>query len=242
MASQEFRDPSPRQDAPPCPPRKTRDNGRREGDGALLINWCFKGIAQSAAFDDAMAERVVADTGLMSNWILANGGTTLAIAQGASQDALSAAALDDHVNAYRKVSASTPYISLGAGCVEYQGRKSPTVTLPALATAVNFATRGGKTPGYIFRLWVVTTPKPAADIPGLAEDVRDLKLFAGFSRYHYQGEVTAKLYVPRRQVAWAMKVDAQGNPVNATWTGGDVVIANADFVAPHAVSNVIGAL
>lgn len=208
----------------------------------MLINWCFKGIAESAIVDDTMAERIVTDTGLLSNWIIANGGTILANAQGASQNALSATALDDHVNDYNKVKATTPYISLGAGCVEYQGRKTPARAVPALATALNFATRGGKTPGYIFRLWVVTTPKPAADIPGLAEDVRDLKLFSGFHKYHHQGEVTAKLYVPRRQIAWVMKVDAQGTPMDASWTGGDSVIANTDFVAPHAVSNVVGSL
>lgn len=208
----------------------------------MLINWCFKGIAESATVNDAMAERLVSDTGILSNWIVANGGATLATVQGASQSALSATALDDHVNAYKRVSATTPYISLGAGCVEYQGRGKPARVLPALGTALNFATRGGTTPGFIFRLWVITTPKPAADIPGLAEDVRDLKLFSGFHKYHYQGEVTAKLYVPRRQIAWVMKVDAQGDPLDASWTGGDSVFANPDFVAPDAVSNVIGSL
>ncbi|MGC1470619.1 MAG: hypothetical protein WA793_14690 [Sphingorhabdus sp.] len=189
-----------------------------------------------------MAERIITDTGLLSNWAIANGRIALASAQGASQNALSAAALDDHVNDYKKVAATTPYISLGAGCVEYQGRNLPAAVVPALATALNFATRGGKTSGYIFRLWVVTTPKPAAEIPGLAEDVRDLKLFSGFHKYHHQGEVTAKLYVPRRQIAWVMKVDAQGDPKDASWTGGDSVIPNTDFVGPHAVSNVIGSL
>lgn len=79
----------------------------------MLVNSCFKGIAESATFDDAMAERVVSDTGIMSNRIVANGGTVMATAQGASQSALSATALDDHVNAYKKVAATTPYISLG---------------------------------------------------------------------------------------------------------------------------------
>ena len=54
--------------------------------------------------------------------------------------------------------------------------------------------------------------------------------------------MTAKLYVPRRQIAWVMKVDAQGDPVDAAWSGGDSVFANAAFVAPNAISNVIGSL
>lgn len=208
----------------------------------MLINWCFKGISESTGFDDAMAESVVTDTGLLSNWMLSNHASTLSGVHAASQAALSRAALDDHVNNYRAVSAATPYISLGAGAVEYQGRSKPAVTLPALGTAMRFATNWGKSAGYVFRLWVVTSPKPAADIPGISEDVRDLKLFSGFHRYHYQGEVAAKLYVPRRQVAWVMKVDKLGDPVDASWSGGDSVLTNPDFVAPHAVSNVIGAL
>lgn len=208
----------------------------------MHVNWCFKGIAQSASFDDAVAERVLDETGLLSSWMLANGGTTLSAAHGPSQEALSAGALDDHVNHYAGVSAATPYISLAAGCVEYLGPGTPAAVLPALGTALRFATRRGRTPGYVFRLWVVTAPKPAPDVPGLAEDVRDLDLYAGFHRYHRQGEVTAKLHVPRRQIAWAMKVDALGNPVPAGWAGGGSLFGNADFVAPHAVSNVIGAL
>lgn len=208
----------------------------------MQINWCFKGISKSPTFDDAMAANVITDTGLLSAWMLANGGSALSAVHSSSQHALSETALDNHVNAYSAVAATTPYISLAAGCVEYQGRGRPAIVLPALATALNFATHRGRTPGYVFRLWVVTSPKPAADIPGLAEDVRDLNLFSSFHPYHYQGEVTAKLYVPRRQIAWVMKVDALGDPDDGTWAGGGSVFANPDFVAPDAVSNVIGAL
>lgn len=208
----------------------------------MQVNWCYKGIAESASFDDTMAANVVTQTGLLSSWMLVHGGHALQNVHAASQNALSQSALDQHVNNYAAVASTTPYISLGAGCVEYQGRGKPALVVPALSTALGFATRRGRTPGYLFRLWVVTTPKPAADIPGLAEDVRDLKLFAGFHKYHYQGEVTAKLYVPRRQIEWVMKVDNLGDPTNASWLGGGRVIGNADFVAPDAVSNVIGAL
>ncbi|MFH7813275.1 MULTISPECIES: hypothetical protein [Acetobacter] len=207
----------------------------------MLVNWCFKGITESPTFDDTTAEGVLTDTGLLSQWIIHNRGNPLAGTQVAQQNALSASALDDHVNAYRKVSATTPYISLGAGCVEYNGRKKPALTFPAIGTALKFATKGGKSPGFVFRLWVVTTPKPAPDIPGLAEDVRDLKLFPTFHRFHYQGEVTAKLYVPRRQIAWVMKFDAKGNAINAAWKGSNNYFINTDFVEPDAISNVIGA-
>lgn len=208
----------------------------------MQVNWCFKGIAESASFDDLMAERVITQNGLLSSWMLAHGSAALGATHAASQQALSETALDLHVNSYSSVATTTPYISLAAGCVEYRGSGKPAVVLPALATATRFATRRGKTSGFIFRLWVVTSPKPAAEVPGLAEDVRDLNLFSKFHRYHQQGEVTAKLYVPHRQVAWVMKVDALGNPVDASWHGGGNMYVNPDFVQPDAVSNVIGAL
>ena len=208
----------------------------------MHVNWCFKGIAESADFDDKTAERVVNHDGLLSSWMLAHGANALSVAHAPSQQALSESALDLHVNSYSSVATTTPYISLAAGCVEYRGAGKPAAVLPALATATRFATRRGRTPGYLFRLWVVTSPKPAADIPGLAEDVRDLNLFSKFHRYHSQGEVTAKLYVPRRQVAWVMKIDPMGHPLAASWPGSANMLVNPDFVDPDAVSNLIGSL
>jgi hypothetical protein len=208
----------------------------------VLINWCYKGIAESADFDDAMAERVVMETGLMSKWITAHSGLSLASVQGPQQTALSAFALDDHVNDYYAVKDFTPYISLGAGCMEYQGPGVPPVPFPALATAAEFATTWGTTSGYVFSLWVVTSPQEASDLPGLAEEVRNLRLFSHFHYYHHEGEIAAKLYVPRRQVECVFKVDALGNPIAASWTGGGSVLDNPEFVGPNAISNVIAAL
>lgn len=111
--------------------------------------------------------------------MLANHATMLAGVHAASQAALSVIVLDDHVNDYDAVKPSTLYISLGAGAVEYQGRGKPALVLPALGTALRFATRRGKSAGFIFRLWVVTTPKPAADIPGLAEEAHHGSTKAG---------------------------------------------------------------
>lgn len=34
----------------------------------MRINWCFKGIEEIGSFDDAMAERVLTETGLLSEW------------------------------------------------------------------------------------------------------------------------------------------------------------------------------
>jgi len=206
----------------------------------MQINWCLKGIAENASFSDAQAAAVLSSTGILSNWILAN--ATLANQQANinSQNVLNASALDDHVNNYAKVAKDTPYISLSSGCIEYAGSTKPPIRYPALHTTMRFATKGGTQSGYVFKCWVVTGLKPAAELPSLAEEIRDLNLFANFYTYHRQGEVTAKLVVPRRQIEWVIKFDRDLQPAKTFWTAsGRNHLNNGDFVGPERVSNVI---
>jgi hypothetical protein len=37
------------------------------------------------------------------------------------------------------------------------------------------------------------TPKPAPELPGFGEEVRDINFFVQFGLYHSEGEVAAKL-------------------------------------------------
>jgi hypothetical protein len=206
----------------------------------MQINWCLKGIAESASFNDAEASAVLSSTGILSKWMLANAAQTSQQANIDSQKALNASALDDHVNNYAKVVKDTPYISLSSGCIEYAGATLPPIRHPALRTALKFATNSGRQFGYVFRCWVKTGVKPAAELPGLAEEIRDLNLFADFYAYHRQGEVTAKLIVPRRQVEWVIKFGPDLKPARAPWTRpGRHHLKNSDFVGPDRVSNVI---
>ena len=211
----------------------------------MQINWCFKGIQENGAFGDAEASAVLSATGILSTWMLANQALPLAQANIDSQNALNASALDDHVNWYSSVAAHTPYISLSAGCMEYVGDSSAPIKYTALRTALDFATDGGTTSGYVFRCWVITCLKHAAELPGLAEEIRDLNLFANFYTYHIEGEVTAKLVVPRRQVQWVLKVGPNLRPIAASWANarpGMRALRNPDFVWPDRVSNVIEAI
>jgi hypothetical protein len=206
----------------------------------MQINWCLKGIAESKTFTDAHAAAVLSSTGILSNWMVANAGKASGQANIDAQNALNASALDDHVNNYGKVAKDTPYISLSSGCMEYAGATRPPIRCPALRTAILFATRKGTVFGYVFRCWVATGLKPAAELPGQAEEVRDLNLFAGFYVYHNEGEVAAKLVVPRRQVEWVIKFGPDLKPVKASWTPpGQHHLSNADFIGPERVSNVI---
>ena len=88
---------------------------------------------------------------------------------------------------------------------------------------------------------MITELQPAAELPGLAEEVRDINLFGGFFAYHKQGEVTGKLVVPRRQVQWVVKYGPDRRTLNTSWPSGPAVhLHNPDFISPDRVSNVIG--
>jgi hypothetical protein len=213
---------------------------RKADEEFMQINWCFKGIAESSSFGDTQAADVLSSTGILSSWMFANAPQPSHQANIDAQSALNASALDDHVNNYAAVVRSTPYISLSSGCIEYAGSSRPPLVHPALRTALRFATKGGTLSGYVFKCWVITGLKPAPELPGFAEEIRDLNIFASFYTYHREGEVTAKLVVPRRQVQWAMKFDRHLQPVAASWTSPrNHYLGNSDFVDPELVSNVI---
>jgi hypothetical protein len=182
---------------------------------------------------------VLTAVGIQSNWMRANAGMTVAHGNPASQGVLSLAALDDHVNDYGAVRGSTPYISLSAGCRESAGSAVPATTYPAYRTALEFATYWGSTFGYIYRCWVVTAPQVAADVPGIADEVRDLNLFADFYLYHFEGEVAAKLVVPVRQIQWVQKVGANLRPMGWSDGHGPHARRNPNFRRPQTISNLI---
>ena len=46
----------------------------------MQVNWCYKGISESATFSDAEADAVLSPTGILSVWMLANGGIALNVA------------------------------------------------------------------------------------------------------------------------------------------------------------------
>jgi hypothetical protein len=206
----------------------------------MKIHWCYKGIAEQAGFSDADAETIVTRSGIRSNWLRANPGLAADAANIDAQDRLSDAALDDHVNAYGAVAHDTPYISLSAGCHEYRNPYQAPNPITALRTAVGFATNRGSTSGYIFRCWAVTAPQPAPEVLGVADEIRDINLFADFYQYHHEGEITAKIVVPRRHIQLVTKIDRFGVPIAAAWSNGSAAtLRNAHFVEPSTVANLL---
>jgi hypothetical protein len=196
----------------------------------VLIQWCLKGIAKTSTFGDTEAQKVLTDDGLRSTWL--RNSLRLGSSFGADSHAvLSQAALDAHVNNFWAISGATPYISLSAGCRELDPSATASITYTALETALSFATQSGACDGYVFRLWVMVSPKPAPELPGLGEEIRELNLFSQYAVYHDEGEIAAKLFVPARQIEYVEKYDANLTSLGKT--------LNTGFVPPDRISNVI---
>lgn len=211
----------------------------------MKISWCYKGIAETPYFNDLVAGEVLSKTGILSVWMIKNAHLPLYQANVDAQSALTSSALDDHVNNYAAAKIDTPYISLTAGCYEYQGVSASPKLYPARASAMRFATDNGRSAGYLFKCWVITGLKAAPDVPGVAEDVTNLSIYQNFFRYYRQGEITAKLVVSRRQIESVIKLDKRAKPILAAWTAGATrtgILRNSDFKSPEEMSNLMGAL
>jgi hypothetical protein len=204
----------------------------------MLIQWCLKGIPEQKGFSDHEAEQALLDTGLLSAWIRAQGLSSLADAWPQANAALSIEALASHVNDYKSVKAKTPYVSLTAGLMVYDAASRTAQPRPAWSTAVDFATRSGTQDGYVFECWVMLPPNPAPELPGFAEDVRDLNLHRNVAYWHEQGEIAAKLGIPRRQIRRVLKYGPDLKPQALAGCSPADGLFNPDFVAPERVSNI----
>jgi hypothetical protein len=149
--------------------------------------------------------------------------------------------LDLHVNHYdeidprtrRPVSEQTVFISLSAGCVERNAVRARNELHPALRTALLFATERAQKPGWVFNCYVLMAMNPAARVPGVSEEVRELNHQRPFSPYWEEGEVAAKINVPSRQILSAEYYVPAGKGV-VEWKGGYL---NREFVHPDCLLN-----
>jgi hypothetical protein len=214
----------------------------------MLIQWCLKGIPEIAAtskvdgFGDIEALNVLT-SGLQSQWLRSTSASSLLPGLPNAVRQLSNAALDNHVNNYAAVKHNTPYVSLSAGVILPAPHFGGVSVRPAWQTALDFATSGGKTSGYIFRCWCIVAPKAIASLPAVADEVRDLNIFRRFWIFHDEGEIAAKLFVPSRQIECVQKVNSDLTPCNFKLPGRrGPRIDNGTFVDPHDISNLLEAV
>lgn len=201
----------------------------------MYVQWCVKGIAgpsadgtrtgvsKSDAFD-----LVRNGGGIVSNWWRNKKKITPIDTHGILTDT----ALDQHRHQYGAVKKRTPFISLSAGSVERDRLLRLNRVHSAIDTALGFATDNWTRPGALFHCWVIVAPNPAVTVSGVAEAVRDLNVYHGYSDWHLEGEITAKIRVPANQiqrVEWWDGAQSTSAPVDQH--------VNPDFQDPGPVLN-----
>jgi hypothetical protein len=137
--------------------------------------------------------------------------------------------------------AVTPFISTTAGTIERDPHSGTNNPFPAFLTALDFATRGFTTTGFIFYAYVLTLGKMAVPLHQFAEETRELHIYRDFQIYHHEGEVMAKIHIPSVQIKRAEYYDGPfilartGHPDAFKPTG---IIHNLSYTPPEEYSNV----
>lgn len=211
----------------------------------MIIQWCLKGIPETGTFGTFGAGQVIdilSTLGLMASWVRDPANSALPVAAGwakAHAD-LSDAALAAHVNAHSLVGRKSPYISMTAGVVERDPVTRQLITHSPWKTALDFATDGGHSDGYVFECWVSVPFKPGPELPGFAEEVRDLNLHRYAAWWHHEGEIAAKLVVPPRQIRRVRKYSRSTAvlPLPAAVSAVAPAGFNPAFVPPERLSNI----
>jgi hypothetical protein len=204
----------------------------------MIVQWCIKGLALQ---NDAQAKAIIdRRAGISSNWWRA----VVNIKQSDIPDKLTAANLDFHVNHFSDPDPSTglpfsdrtPFISLSSGTVERDSIAKTNYVHAALRTALWFGTNfGSSNTAYLYTCWVLVGPRPAVEVEGVAEEIRDLNTYRRYSAYQTEGEVAAKIVVPDNHIQKCQKWewDRASKTINPDW-----IHPNPRFTAPDTLSNV----
>lgn len=94
----------------------------------------------------------------------------------------------------------TPFISVTAGTVERDNVRKRNILTPAWQIALEFATDGWSTDGYLFYCYVFILGRNSVAHQAFSEEIRELNIYAGFSPFQPEGEITAKIIIPPTQI------------------------------------------
>lgn len=204
----------------------------------MIVQWCVKGLALA---NDNDAEKILTRrAGLICNWWRNVGEIT----PEHRRRKLTPAGLDLHVNHFttllpnsgEKVSEITPFISLSAGVVERDAAARSNLVHRARRTALWFGTDFGRRDfAYLFTCWVILAPRPAVEIEGVAEEVRDLNAYRRYSEFQTEGEIVAKVIIPDNQIKdcekWELDHTAGFFSCVQSWS-------NPRFTRPEQLTNI----
>jgi hypothetical protein len=140
--------------------------------------------------------------------------------------------LDRHLHDYHTFGHGTPYISLAAGAVLRDPATMTNLVYDAVDTALFFATDDWNRPGALFYCWTVVGFHPAVPFEFVSEPVRDLLIYRGWSPFHDEGEIAAKVHIAAHQVRrieWWDPTVSQVHP-SSSWD-------NPEYRAPDPLLN-----
>ncbi|MGX4691211.1 hypothetical protein [Streptomyces sp. JNUCC 63] len=204
----------------------------------MIVQWCFKGMSLGG---DSEAKNVIDDrTGIICNWWR----KVHTISPEATREKLTDDNIDMHVNHFtdpdpatgRPFNEQTPFISLTAGSIERATFAKTNFAHTARRTALWFATEfGQRETAYLFRCWVLVGPRPAVEVEGVAEEVRDLNTYRRYSAYQPEGEIVAKIIIPDNHIHSCEKWlwNRRRLTFSRAWTH-----SNPRFTFPDKLSNV----
>jgi hypothetical protein len=207
----------------------------------VFVQTAIKGVS---GIDQQTARGVLAGGGLQCNWWR----NVHTISPAEINERLSPENLDLHVNAYGDahpqfggtVSEETAFISLTAGSVERSTFYKTNFVRPAHQIALDFATDFGQLRGdcFLFYCWVVVGLRPAVEVTGLSEEIRELNTYRRYSAFQTEGEIAAKIQVPSRQIhrfEMYRADSAPGGAMKLTFVDHEL---NPDFIDPQTVVNI----
>jgi hypothetical protein len=169
----------------------------------MHIQHCVKGIRGESTLGSGdgltwaeAISTISSGLGILSNWWRNVGRIT----PDGVQTVLTEDNLDRHLHDYDAFRDDTPYISLAAGAVLRDPALMSNQVYDAVDTALFFATDDWDHPGALFYCWTVVGFHPAVPFAFVSEPVRDLLIYRGWSPYHDEGEIVAKVHIPAHQV------------------------------------------
>lgn len=188
--------------------------------------------------------------GILCNWWR----TTGHLIQKQVPDKLTDRNLDWHQNSYGKPDplennqpfrVNTPFISTTAGTVERDVSNRTNTITPAWKTALYFATDRWKQDGWLFYCHLFLIGRRATALEAFSEELRELNIYTGFSPFHPEGEITAKLVIPAAQIEraefWSL-ADARQAWNNNQLPAPAQTLNNPRYVSPDDFNNFRGFL
>jgi hypothetical protein len=139
----------------------------------------------------------------------------------------------------------TPFISTTAGSVVRDAFNNVNHLQPAWWQALLFATDFWQADGWIFYCSVWILGRKAIGHQAFAEELRELHVYADFSPFQPEGEITAKIQIPMAQIQRAEEWKL--SDVQTALSSGNIplparTLVNPRFIEPAIYSNVRSAL